>query len=128
MPVSREQVSTAELYDAFYAALGVMDQVFEFWLTATFAVVVASNFMTGRLNRRLAGLIAAAYSFFSVAMLFRWMIASGQMLDKRDRLIVAGENYPLEASNIAGLLMIMTYAIGLVAALFFVWSAYRESR
>ena len=121
-------MSVPELYEIFYAQLDLMDRTYEFWLSATFAVVVASHFMAGSLSRRLAAFIALVYSLFSFAVALRWMSATRRFGVVRQQLISSGEVHDLESGTIVGILLALTFAAGFVGTLAFIWSSYQKSK
>jgi hypothetical protein len=121
------KLSTAELYDIYFSALGTMDRIFEFWLTASFAVVVASHFISSSMSRGLALLMSSAYVLFSAAMAARFLIVSFKMNETQGRLVSIGESYPGELSQFVGILLVSLFAVGSVGVLAFVWRAYRQS-
>ena len=66
------------LYQAvsiFQAALVALDRLFEFWLGATFAVIVASHLGSQVINSKFAILIGVLYLLFNTLVILR-MIAT----------------------------------------------------
>jgi hypothetical protein len=121
-------MSVPELYEIFYAQFEVLDRSFEFWLTATFSVVVASHFMAGSMTRGLATLMALVYTLFSLAMAWRWRAAGLKFAEIRDQLVSAGEYYLVDASNVVGFLLVMTFVVGFSGALVFIWRSFRSPK
>ena len=54
-------MSIGELYELFYIILEAADRVFEFWLSASFAIVVATFIAADRLSKRMYQVITLAY-------------------------------------------------------------------
>ena len=114
-------MSIAELYELMYASVDLMDRIFEFWLTASFAVVVASHYVSDRLTTRLATVLAALYGLISLQLVVRYFLAIRKMIETRDILVSRGETFALGAAGFAGSLVLATFAVGIVSVLAFVW-------
>ena len=71
-----DQFSAAELAELFILEQSEINQQFEFWLTVTFAVIVAS-FVAGRkFTQRLRGVVATLYVLSVIVFLSRWYYAA----------------------------------------------------
>lgn len=114
-------MSIAELYELMYASVDLMDRIFEFWLTASFAVVVASHYVSDRLTTRLATVLAALYGLISLQLVVRYFLAIRKMIETRDLLVSRGETFALGAAGFAGFLVFATFVVGIVSVLAFVW-------
>lgn len=68
-----DQVSTADLLNLLLAQRNSIDLQFQFWLTITFAVLVASFVAGHRLHRGLRWLAALLYAMASAHLISRWM-------------------------------------------------------
>ena len=71
-----------DLYDVLYAVLEASDRIFEFWITASFSVVIASFFAASRMTRAMFVLISIMYGIVSANMLVRWFIATLKFRDQ----------------------------------------------
>lgn len=114
-------MTIAEQYQLLYAILETLDRLFEFWLSASFAVVVAAHFMTGNLSRYLAIFMSLSYTLFSFTLVFRFRSNGTLFGDIRESLIAAGETVNLDASNFGGLLLFLTFVVGFLGTNGYLW-------
>ena len=82
-------MSEAEMIEMMYEALGYADRNFEFWLSATFAVVLAIHFTANRLTTLLYRLIVFLYISATVLFISRWAVAAMQYGAFRRELLEA---------------------------------------
>jgi hypothetical protein len=68
-----DKVSTADLLSLLLAQRSSIDMQFQFWLTITFAVLVAGYVAGHRLHRGLRWLAALLYAMASAHLFLRWM-------------------------------------------------------
>ena len=66
-----DSAEVTEFWSAWYAAFGTWDSTINFWLTATFAVVVAAHTLRESMTKRLARLLAWLYGAFCLYTLLR---------------------------------------------------------
>lgn len=66
-------ISTSDLLTLVLAQRGNIDLQFQFWLTITFAVLVAAFSAGDRLDRRLRVMAAALYLLATVHLVTRWI-------------------------------------------------------
>jgi len=71
-----DQFSPAELAELFILEQSEINQQFEFWLTVTFAVIVASFVAGAKLVHRLRVVAASLYILSVVVFLSRWYYAA----------------------------------------------------
>lgn len=124
---SEPDVSIAELYEVYFSALAVMDQILEFWLTASFAVVVASHFMSSNMGRRLALFLSSVYLLFSAVVAARYIIVASKMIEIRDQLIAADGSYFSGLTQFVGIALAALFLLGCSGVLWFVWSTHKRS-
>jgi len=70
--LTMDKVSTAELMNLLLVQRGSIDLQFQFWLTITFAVLVAAFVAGQRLRRGLRWLAAFLYAMASAHLMLRW--------------------------------------------------------
>ena len=119
-------MSVSELYQTLYVVLEAADRLIEFWLSASFAIVVATFLAAGRLNKALFGLITVTYTLVSVQMFLRWWLNLTKFVEIRTQLIDRGEPYNLILSISGGYIQIAIFVIGTFGTLYFVWHTYRQ--
>jgi hypothetical protein len=120
-------MSIGELYELFYIVLEAGDRVFQFWLSASFAVVVATFFAAERLSKRMYQLITVAYVLVSFNMAYRYVINVVRLVEIRADLIEQEAWYEVPATLPAGIAQVAIFAVGFSGTLYFVWSTYLNS-
>ncbi len=119
-------MSIAETYEIYYVVLATMDQIFQFWLSASFAVILTSYFASEMLTRWIFWLVSASYVLFSVLLGTRYFLAGAKLVELRDRLMAAGEHFdPTLVSSIA-LYTLLLYIIGVIGTLSYLRYSYRR--
>ena len=83
-------MSEHELTTLVYELFRDMDGQIEFWMQATFAVVVAAFFAGDRLSRGIRRAVAALYLIASLLAALRWTLFLRRTLSYRDEMIAAG--------------------------------------
>lgn len=115
-----DQFSPAELAELFHLRESVIDTQFQFWITTTFAVIVASFVAGRRFSRRLRAVVALLYSIATVVMTSRWYYAAMEAILFRDQLREFG--VPVEAPRVTIVSRIILVALGTSMALVFLIS------
>ena len=122
-----DQYSAAELVEIYYLARSSMDAQFQFWVSITFAVIVAAFVARSRLSRTLRILISLLYLLATVnlTVLFFGDAATGvyalSVLDNGDAanlILRPGSN--LLVPTRAGL-----FVLGTLSALYFLMRSYQ---
>ena len=85
-----EDFSPAELAQLYFIREAVIDSQFQFWITITFAVIVASFVAGKRLSRRSRLVIAVLYSFAVMIPASRWWYVTADAAVFRDALSEIG--------------------------------------
>jgi hypothetical protein len=67
-----DQFSPAELLELLYMRESVIDTQFQYWITITFAVIVASFVAKGYLSNRLRSVVTLLYLLATVVLISRW--------------------------------------------------------
>jgi ABC-type transport system involved in cytochrome c biogenesis permease subunit len=115
-----DQFSPAELVELFYIRESVIDTQFQYWITITFAVIVAAFVAKKHLSKRLRSVVALLYLLATVVLISRWYYAAmdvGQLLGQLQELGVS-TNLPW-VTIISRVLLV---ALGTSAALIFLLS------
>ena len=113
-----DQYSLAELTELYFAATTSMDAQFQFWLSVTFAVVIAGFFAGDRLTKKLSYLAAILYGLAAFVLIARFVDAArfGGML--RDSILEAGVEIPT-VNLIVVVARFSLLILGTLAALYF---------
>ena len=114
-----EQFSAAELPELVYLSSSVADTQFQYWLTVTFAVVVAAFAAGKHLDRNLRGIAVALYlltSFILIARFFTLALGGTRWLAALDNV---GVELARPAVDLVIVARILVFALGTVAASYF---------
>ena len=115
-----DRISTDQYTEIYFQSMSIMDVQFQYWISITFAVIVAA-FVTGRrVGRGLRCLMAMLYLLASLALAARFLrfdsIAQSALENLGDHAIVdalSSEGYLLPISRI------LLYLLGTSAAVWF---------
>ena len=120
-------MTTSELYGLLYIVLEAADRVFESWLSASFAIVVANFIDVERLTKRMYQLVAVAYALVSFNMAYRYIISMERFLAIRADITALGEWYEVSSSAPAALGQFAIFVVGVSGTLYFVWQTHETS-
>ena len=82
-----ESISAAELYELYQSALELTDAQFQYWLSASFAVIVASYLAGDRMGNTTRWCIALAYLVGGALFFSRYMQVAGTAVISQDELV-----------------------------------------
>jgi hypothetical protein len=121
-------VSEASVIDLFYSAVALSDSILQFWISITFAVIVATHFVGKRIGSTMYLLMASLYGLVSIVSIARYLGASVQLIHYVDALREAGE-WPVPGiySVIAGYGTLLLLGLGTVGTLYFMRSVRRSA-
>lgn len=122
-------MSIGELYEIYFLTLGTLDRLLEFWVTASFSVVIASFFLGEKINRYIFILILLGYLLYSVNIGLRYNIAVETLMEIRNQLIAQGATILSDSS--VGALNIsqgLLFSFGFFATLGYLCYTYYQSR
>ncbi|MEM7099017.1 MAG: hypothetical protein AAF541_12220 [Pseudomonadota bacterium] len=110
-------MSIAELYEVYFAAQDVANQLLQFLITISFAVVIVTYAASNRLTGILYLIIGAVYSITYAMLVIRMSVHFGKAYETQNRLIELGENFAdldefLTALGILSAALIYLSAIG----------------
>lgn len=112
-----DEIATADLVNLVLSQRGSIDLQFQFWLTITFAVIVATFSAGDRLAFRLRLLAAVLYLLASAHLLTRWMF-DGAVAERWVKILVS-RGVDIGIPWIAVTLRLLLMLVGSVAALVF---------
>lgn len=122
-------MSEAEIIELMYESLGYADRNFEFWITASFAVILAFHFSGERLSALMFRLITFLYVSSAVLFVSRWSVAALQYASFRQQLIDMGSSVQISSNFMEGFIGV-TYAIvicfGTIGTVYFGYRTYRN--
>jgi hypothetical protein len=112
-----EQIPTPDLLNALLAQRASIDLQFQFWLTITFAVIVAGFVAGQRLGRSLRWLAALLYGLATLHLAVRWMYDGGVAQRWIAVLVIRGVDIGIPWA--AAYLRMAVMVIGSISALAF---------
>jgi len=121
-------LSTAELMEMSYLATELFDRLFEYWLNATFAVIIASHFIGRQMTRYMFLLLVTIYGLFTLNILNRSINSGTRLVEIIFALNERGES-PVPvffASLITGLTFAAIFAIGTLGTMYFIRLNYKK--
>ena len=128
-----DAITLHQAVSIFQGALVALDRLFEFWLTATFAVIVASHLGSRVINSKFAVLIGALYLFFNGLVLFR-MIATVKGItfwQEVIRTFVTAKEFEqlfVQTLTLPTKIAYFTiFSVGIIGTLSFIRYAYRQN-
>ena len=117
------------IYDVLYESLSLADSILQLWITATFAVIVATFIAGARVSRVMYRLVASLYAFYAVVLITRYCSSAFQIFYYRNILDQRGfEPWPVPywVSMIIGSGTFLLMCAGTVAAIWFMrWTFKR---
>ena len=110
-------MTQAELHELMFSALSTIDSIVQFWISATFAVILVANFAGHQLSKILCAIITFLY--LTVArLMFSRLNWTGQMLGEyRDAIT---EIIPIEIDGVIFLRTII-WVVGTLSAISYLW-------
>jgi hypothetical protein len=122
-------MSESDLTNFLYLSGEQAANSFQFWLSASFALVMASYFGGGKLNGLVFKLLAIVYLLASVTFASYWISASVQWVEYESRMAQQGYE-TAHLNNIYGWLggagMISTFVIGTIGVLYYLRWEFRH--
>ena len=134
--MNNASLTFSEAAELFYIAMETQDRFFEFWITATFAVVIACHLGSKTLTKGFSAMISLLYLAFSANMIARWYLAGGAVGGFRDAMIdgmtqLDGFMNPESQEIFMYISRISsrgTLFIGTAVTIFFVWYTYNNQK
>ena len=125
----RVTMSLAEAVELFYMAMETQDRFFEFWISATFAVIIACHLGSRTLTQGFSAMVAVMYTAFSVNMISRWLLAQGAVTRYRSEMFALLEtDNRAQFIDLSRLLTLSTLVFGTIITLFFVWFTLKNRK
>jgi len=128
MPVPNA-MSQELIYEALYESLSLADSILQIWMTATFAVIVATYIAGSRVGRVVYRLVSSLYALYAVVLITRYSSSAFQIFHYRNILIERDfEPWPVPywVSIVIGSGTFLLMFAGTVATLWFIhWTRNR---
>ena len=115
---------------AWYGLYGAWDSTINFWLSATFAVIVAIHALGTRATKSVTRMVAALYAAFSLYTMLRAFGIGKETIFVREKIkslgIEAEESFFSSLASYADFVMLGIFFFGSVATSIFVLTAPRR--
>ena len=119
--------------NAYYGVFDAWDATFNFWIAATFAVIVAVHAISKTITTNLRWFLLTLYSLFSITMLSRAAVIShesfvigGKILELGIPLVPKSDNYLWSATFFFDVSLLLLFLVGSIGILVYIWSVGRE--
>ena len=110
-------------------AMETQDRFFEFWISATFAVIIACHLGSRTLTQGYSAMVAVMYTAFSVNMVSRWLLAQGAVTQYRGQMLTILEaDSRSQLVDLARFLTFGTLVVGTIITLFFIWFTFKNRK
>jgi hypothetical protein len=117
-----EFMSEYDLSSLIYSAMGQATSLFEFWLSASFALALVAYFAAGKLNGPLLKLLSIVYLLASIAFIFGWFSFSSQVSDYMALMEQDGyqtDHFKSVSAYIHGVGILGVFATGTIGVLYY---------
>jgi hypothetical protein len=122
-----ELMSPFELAELIINVTGQMDSLFNYWMSASFAVLISSYIAKEHFNYIITLTISVLYFLASVMFLSRYYAMTTLLLHYME---MAGDSLPphfISASPIIGITRAPTFVIGVIISEVYLWHSYMKS-
>ena len=110
-----------------YTVIEAQDRLYEFWLTGTFAVIIAAHFASERMTKQLFALLIITYISFAVATMLRFLATNARLNDAQDLIREVDPGAVNAFGAFASASIPISFLIGTVGAIFYLVSSYRKN-
>ena len=123
------ELSYFETLQMINLSIDRLESVFEFWLSATFAAIVASHLAGEKLTKIYAGMLTSIYLIFTFSVVVRSM-AWNDALDRYSKMLrtLRGDLIESPTFDLVNVSISATIILGTLATVFFIWHAYTTKK
>lgn len=121
-------MSSYEIVDLIISVTAQMDSLFNYWMSASFAVIVSSYIAKEHFNYPLTLSISVLYLFASIMFVTRYYAMSTLIVFYTE---LAGTSLPqqfVNASPIIGITRAPTFIAGFLIAELYLWHSYLKNK
>jgi hypothetical protein len=120
------EMSLYELHTIWLTYGESADRTWEFWITGTFAIIVASHLGSEKISQKYAIAMASIYTLFTITLVVKMIVISHSLMEYGDKMgSITGEYWSTEMVWSMGISHAIFFAFGFLGTLFFVWQTYR---
>ena len=121
-------MEAAEALELMAAEMGQIDTAFQFWLAATFAVVVAAHAVRESIDLSLKTIVTILYLLLTAFSVLKTLGDFQQVAYLAEIASAGGYDLTTEYSSLAGLFRFLLYFIATLAVSIYVWTVDRSKR
>jgi hypothetical protein len=122
-------MTESEIIEMMYESLGYADRNFEFWISASFGVILAFHFSGERVTPLMHRLITFLYCSATVLFVSRWSVAALQYAQFRQELIDMGSSVKVSSllmESVISVAYLLVICIGTVGTIYFGYKATKK--
>jgi hypothetical protein len=122
-----ELMSPFELAELIINVTGQMDSIFNYWMSASFAVLISSYIAKEHFNYSITLTISVLYFLASIMFLSRYYAMTTLLIYYME---FAGDSLPpqfISASPIIGITRAPTFVIGVIISEVYLWHSYMKN-
>ena len=123
------ELSYFETLQMINLSIDRLESVFEFWLSATFAAIVASHLAGEKLTKIYAGMLTSIYLIFTFSVVVRSM-AWNDALERYSKMLrtLRGDLIESPTFDLVNVSISATIILGTLATVIFIWHAYTTNK
>jgi len=121
-----ESISNAELIDLAFSAADHIYAQFQFWLSITFALIVACFVARDQLGLHVRKALAVLYITATCLIVYRLVASGVNATNLNNEIHERGIVWIPESAPLAGLFQMGVILFGVTAALWFLYSTYEK--
>ncbi len=111
-----------------YTVIEAQDRLYEFWLTGTFAVIIAAHFTAGRMTKQLFALLTITYISFAVATMLRFLATDARLNDAIELIREIDPGAVNTFGALARASIPISFLVGTIGTIFYLASSYLKIR
>ena len=121
-------MSEPEIIEMMYESLNYADRNFEFWISSSFAVILAFHFSAGNMSKLMYRLITFLYCSATVLFVSRWSVAALQYSSFRSQLLEIDASIQVSGAVMEGIITAAYIVVILLGSIGTVYFGYRTTR
>ena len=115
-------MAESEIIELMYESLSYADRNFEFWISASFAVILAFHFTGAGLSRLMYRLVTFLYCSATVLFVSRWAVAAMQYASFRQDIQAMDSSFRVSGGVMEGVITlayVVVILLGTAGTLYF---------
>jgi len=114
-------MNIVDTYTLLYTVIENADRVFEFWMSASFAVIIATFVGSNHLDFKIRSAISFLYLIFATTSTNRLVVASSKIEELRESLIQQGETFSSLSTTTVEITFPLLIVSGIAATMYSIW-------